>query len=72
MTTRQGAGVGTGGQFPPLPAMSFAELEKSLRELFNHPDYSGDAAMRLLALRQANHSVADFGVLDLCGGLGVE
>lgn len=42
--------------------MSYAELEGSLKAVFNHPDHSGDTAMRVLSLRQGNCSVAHFSV----------
>uniref|UniRef100_A0A3B5JZ66 Retrotransposon gag domain-containing protein n=1 Tax=Takifugu rubripes TaxID=31033 RepID=A0A3B5JZ66_TAKRU len=43
-----------------LETMTYAELEGSLKAVFDHPDQPGDATTRLLSLHQGNRSVADF------------
>lgn len=40
--------------------MTYAELEGSLKAVFDHPDQPGDATTRLLSLHQGNLSVANF------------
>lgn len=43
-----------------LETMTYAELEGSLKAVFDHPDQPGDATTRLLSLHQGKRSVADF------------
>lgn len=45
-----------------LETMSYIELERSFKAVFNHLDHFGDVSTRLLSLCQGNLSVEDFSV----------
>ena len=46
----------------PLTMLTFNDFVSKMKAVFDHPDHSGDAAKRLLSIRQGSKSVADFSV----------
>lgn len=42
--------------------MTYAAFIRRFKQVFDHPDYAGSAAKRLLALQQGNRSAADYSV----------
>jgi len=45
-----------------LASLAFNELISEFRDVFDHPDYWGDASWRLANIRQGARSVADYSV----------
>lgn len=45
-----------------VSTLSLCEFCSRLEEVFDHPDHAGNAAKRLLRLRQGQRSVADFSI----------
>ena len=43
-------------------SLPFAEFKAKLSTVFDHPNYGGDAAARLLKLKQGTRAVADYAV----------
>ena len=46
----------------PLTSLTYDDLVSKVKGVFDHPDHRGDAAKRLLNIRQGTKSVADFSV----------